>query len=152
MEQKLPQDFKEFLRLLNDREIRYLLIGGFAVGFHGYARFTDDLDVWISRDPTNAHRMVEALREFGFDVPELNEALFCAEDSMVRMGYPPVRIEVKTSISGVDFGEAEAESVIMEREGIRIPTISLHHLKENKRASGRHKDLDDLEHLPETDP
>ena len=151
MEPKLPPDFKEFLRLLNAKGIRYLLVGGFAVGFHGYARFTDDLDVWIARDPGNSRKMVEALREFGFDVPELNESLFSAEDSMVRMGYPPVRIEVKTSVSGVEFDEAEAESVVMHREGVRIPTISLHHLRQNKLASGRHKDLDDLEHLPESD-
>ena len=136
--------------MLNAKGIKYLLIGGFAVGYHGYARYTDDLDVWISRDPENARKMVEVLREFGFDVPELNEALFMSEVSMVRMGYPPVRIEVKTSISGVDFDEAVEDRVIMRREGLVIPTISLQHLKQNKRASGRHKDLDDLEHLPES--
>ena len=74
-----------------------------------------------------------------------------SEDSMVRMGYPPVRIEVKTSISGVEFAEAFAARVVMRREGLVIPTISLQHLKQNKRASGRHKDLDDLEHLPDSD-
>jgi hypothetical protein len=96
-------------------------------------------------------KMVDALREFGFDVPELNEALFMSEDSMIRMGYPPVRIEVKTSIAGAEIDEAIGAHVVTRREELVIPTINLQQLIQNERASRRHKELDDLERLPESD-
>src|SRR3989338_2983408 len=145
IEIELPPDFKEFLRLLNAHRVEYLLIGGYAVGYHGYPRATNDLDIWIAIHPTNAQNMVAALQEFGFGMPDLTSDLFLREGSIVRMGIPPVRIEVATTISGVAFEECYSQRITERIEGIEVDLISLHHLKVNKQAAGRHKDLDDLE-------
>jgi phage replication-related protein YjqB (UPF0714/DUF867 family) len=144
---ELPLDFKEFLSLLSAHRVMYLVIGGYAVGYHGYPRATNDLDIWIASDPENAERMVAVLREFGFDLPELSASLFLQEKNIVRMGIPPMRIEIITTISGASFDEAYAERVTDTIAGVEVDLISLRHLKINKKASGRHKDLDDLEHL-----
>ena len=144
----LPPDFKEFLKLLNKNSVEYLLIGGYAVGYYGYVRATADMDVWIATNVENATRAVSALREFGFDLPESTAELFLKPDNVARMGVPPFRIEMLTSISGVAFAEAYAERITDTIDGIAVSIISLHHLKINKKASGRLKDLADLEHLP----
>ena len=148
MELALPPDFKEFLRLLRAHGVEYLLIGGYAVSYHGYARATQDLDVWVAISPPNAERVVAALREFGFGVSDLSPDLFLRERSVVRMGVPPMRVEVVTTISGVRFEQCYPERVTDILDGVEVTLIGLHHLKANKRASGRHRDLDDLEHLP----
>jgi len=145
----LPSDFKEFLRLLDATESKYLIVGGYAVGYHGYPRSTGDMDVWIESTDENAERVVEALKEFGFDVPRLSPSLFVDPDRVIRLGHPPLRIEVLTSLTGVSFLECYSSHVVEEMEdGVPIHFIGLEKLKENKRASGRHKDLDDLENLP----
>ena len=144
----LPPDFREFLRLLNAHQVEYLLIGGYAVAYHGYPRATAEMDIWIATHPRNAAQVVAALKEFGFDVPELSVELFQTENQIVRMGKPPVRIEIVTGISGVNFAECYAARVIHVLDGLEVSLISLHHLKLNKRAAGRYKDLDDLENLP----
>lgn len=144
----LPKDFKEFLNLLNSKNLKYLLIGGYAVAYHGYPRSTNDMDIWIAVDPGTANQMVEAIRDFGFSTPQLSHDLFLKEKNVVRMGVPPMRIEILTSISGVSFGECYAERVVDEIDGQEVNIISLKHLKANKKASGRHKDLDDFENLP----
>ncbi len=143
----IPGDLREFLQLLNVHAVRYLLIGGYAVGFHGYVRATGDMDVWVSAAPENADKVVSALRDFGFDVPELSGDLFTEPGNVVRLGEPPFRIEVLNQISGVSFDECYAARVVGTVDGIEVPIISLEHLRRNKAASGRHKDLDDLEHL-----
>jgi len=148
MDIALPPDFKEFLRFLNAHDVDYLLIGGYAVGYHGYPRATHDMDVWIGVNRVNATRLVSALRAFGFDLPELSETLFLKENNIVRMGVSPIRIEILTGISGVDFDTCYAERVVDTIDGTPVNVIALHHLKANKKASGRHKDLDDLENLP----
>ena len=144
----LPPDFKEFLKLLNTHKVKYLLIGGYAVGYHGYPRATNDIDIWIAVSPVNATRIIEALKEFGFHSSVLQEALLLQEGKMVRMGFPPVRIELLTRISGVTFEECYADRIVDQIDDIEVSLINLPHLKQNKRASGRHKDLDDLENLP----
>jgi predicted nucleotidyltransferase len=144
----LPPDFREFLRLLNAHRVEYLLIGGYAVAYHGYPRATADMDIWIATHPRNAAQVVAALKEFGFDVPELSAELFQTENQIIRMGNPPVRIEIATGISGVNFAECYAARVIDVLDGLEVSLISLHDLKLNKRAAGRYKDLDDLENLP----
>jgi len=145
---QLPQDFKIFLQLLNDKKVEYLLIGGYAVGYHGYPRATVDMDVWIAIKSENAEKIVLVLREFGFDVPELSAELFLIEDQVIRMGVPPLQLEILTTISGVGFEECYAERVIDKIDDIDVNVISLRHLKINKQTSGRHKDLNDLENLP----
>jgi len=144
---RLPPEFKEFLKLLNSHEVEYLLIGGYAVGYHGYPRATADMDLWVAIHQENAEKLVAVLKAFGFDVPELSVNLFLKENQIVRMGIPPMRIELLTTISGVSFEECYSERIADMIDGIEISIISLKHLKLNKRVSGRHKDLDDLEHL-----
>jgi hypothetical protein len=147
MEPELANDYKEFLRLLRAHGVEYLLIGGWAVGYYGYPRATYDLDVWIAMSPANADRVMKALTDFGFDVPELSTDLFLQPDKIVRMGVEPKRIEVMTSISGVEFGECYRERLETTLNDVPVSLISLRHLKINKRASGRLKDLADLESL-----
>lgn len=148
MDIELPLDFKEFLKLLDENDVAYLLIGGYAVGYYGYPRATNDMDVWIAMQPVNAERMVTALRDFGFDLPELTADLFLQKNSIVRLGVPPMRLEIMTGISGVEFDACYAEREKGTIDGISVSIISLRKLKINKRASGRYKDLNDLEHLP----
>ena len=145
----LPHDFREFLRLLNEHQVEYLIIGGYAVAYHGYPRATADMDIWVAVRPQNAERLVAALKAFGLDVPELSPELFLKPGEIIRMGSPPVRIEIATSISGVAFDECYAARVSDELDGVPVNLINLAHLKINKKTAGRHKDLDDLEHLPQ---
>lgn len=145
---QLPPDFKEFLKLLKEHEVAYLLIGGYAVGYHGYPRATADLDIWVAIHPHNAEKIVTALKAFGFNVPELSKDLFLRKDQIVRMGVPPVRLEIVTTISGVEFDECYQERIVDILDGVEVNLIDLKHLKVNKKASGRHKDLNDLENLP----
>ncbi len=144
----LPPDFKEFLKLLNAHHVEYLLIGGYAVAYHGYPRATADMDIWIATHPQNTDKVVTVLKEFGFDLPELTSELFQKKNQIIRMGVPPVRIEIATTISGVTFGECYASRVVDVLDDVEVNVIDLVHLKINKKAAGRHKDLDDLENLP----
>ena len=142
---RLPPDFKEFLKLLNSNEVEYLLIGGYAVGYYGYPRPTGDMDIWIARTPHNAQKVVDALQEFGFTCPE---EVLLEENKVVRMGVPPFRLEILTTISGVEFRTCYAERLRVVLDEIEVSLISLPHLKLNKKASARSKDITDLENLP----
>jgi hypothetical protein len=144
----LPPDFREFLKSLSSHRVEYLLIGGYAVGLHGFPRATADLDVWVAITPENAARIVDALREFGFGTPDLKPSLFLVEDKVVRMGVPPLRIDILTSIEGVQFAECYRRRQVISIGDLELPVISLADLKANKSATGRHQDLTDLEHLP----
>jgi len=151
MDLALPDDFKEFLRLLRLHGVDYLLIGGYAVGYYGYPRATGDLDVWIAQTADNAERVVSVLQAFGFGVSELTGALFLRQGSMVRLGNAPLRIEILTGVSGVSFDDCYRERNEVVIDGVEVAVISLPCLRTNKQASGRLKDLDDLLHLPPTD-
>ncbi|MFH0909359.1 MAG: hypothetical protein V1929_11400 [bacterium] len=144
----LPKDFKEFLKLLGSKRVKYLLIGGYAVGYHGFPRATADMDIWIALNPQNATKAMEALKTFGFGQEELTAELFQKKDQIIRMGRPPFRIEVLTGISGVEFEACYKRRVVDTIDGVKINIINLQDLKRNKKASGRHKDLEDLQHLP----
>lgn len=144
----LPPDFKEFLKLLNAHQVEYLLIGGHAVAYHGYPRATADMDIWVAGHPENARKILAVIKAFGFDSAKLTVELFLKEGQLFRMGVPPVRIEIATSISGVTFEECYAERVVDVLDDINVNLINLAHLKANKKAAGRHKDLNDLENLP----
>ena len=100
MDIELPFDFKEFLKLLNEKKVSYLLIGGYAVGYHGYPSATNDMDIWIALHPDNAERVVKALEEFGFNLPELKPELFLKKNAIIRIGVPPVRLEISTAYPG----------------------------------------------------
>lgn len=148
--QMLPDDFKEFLKLLHDHGVEYLLIGGYAVGYHGYPRTTADIDVWVAISTENAEKLVAVFNEFGMRTAKINTALFTNPGNIVRMGLAPVRIEVLNDIDGVNFPSCFSHRLPVEIDGVEVNLISLADLRANKLASGRHKDLDDLEHLPET--
>ncbi|MCP4451340.1 MAG: hypothetical protein GY809_07760, partial [Planctomycetes bacterium] len=100
---ELPQDFKEFLKLLNDLKVKYLLVGGYAVGYYGYPRATADIDIWIAVAPDNAQNVLQAFHQFGMKSPDLSVDTFQLDDKIIRMGLPPMRIEIMTSIDGVVF-------------------------------------------------
>ncbi|HVF22322.1 MAG TPA: hypothetical protein VM941_04570 [Pyrinomonadaceae bacterium] len=142
---QLPPDFKEFLKLLNSRNVEYLIVGGYAVGYHGYPRPTGDLDIWISNTRENAERALGALHEFGFSC---SVELLQQDNQLVRMGVSPFRLEIITTIDGVIFADCYVERVRGELDGIEVNLISLAKLRENKKASGRTKDIMDLENLP----
>lgn len=148
MEMRLPPDFKEFLRLLGQHGVRYLLIGGYAVNYYGYPRATGDIDVWIELDPENARRVADAVREFGFDTPDVTPEVFMQEGRIIRMGHAPVRIEILNLLSGVSFEECYPHRVETTIDDVNVTVIGLAGLKQNKRASARHKDLEDVKRLP----
>ena len=143
----LPQDFKELLQLLNSKQIEYLIVGGYAVAFYGYPRTTGDMDIWIAISQNNASKTVEALEEFGFNTPKLKKTLFLKKGKNIRMGNPPLRIEILTSIDGVEFSECYKNKKTVKIDGTKMNFISLSDLKKNKKSSGRYQDLADLEHL-----
>ncbi len=147
---KLPPDFKEFLSLLHTHRVKYLLVGGYAVAAHGYPRFTGDMDVWIQTNTVNAENVLKVCREFGFDVPNLRVELFTDPKQMTRMGHPPLRIEILNSVSGLSFDAAWENRINEVWDGVPVFLISLEDLRTNKLASGRLKDLADLENLPES--
>ncbi len=143
----LTKDFRDFLQCLNGRGVEFLVIGGHAVAFHGYPRATADLDVWVAVNPANASLLVAALKDFGFDVPDLTPELFLQADRIIRMGVAPNRIEIQTGIDGVKFSDCYPRRVTAELDGLPVHFISLSDLKTNKAASGRNKDLADLDNL-----
>jgi hypothetical protein len=144
----LPPDFKEFLQLLDKHQVDYLLIGGYAVGYHGYPRATGDMDIWVAINPENADKLVVVLAAFGFEATDISAELFLQPNNVIRMGVPPLRLEILTTISGVEFADAYAHRISETIDGVVVNIISLELLKANKRASGRFKDLSDLENLP----
>lgn len=147
MDLPLPPDFKEFLQLLASERIEYLLVGGYAVGYHGYPRPTGDLDIWIAMEPANAARMLTVLAKFGFAHAGATEQTFLTAGQIVRMGVPPVRIEVLNSISGVNFAECRSRAIQALVDGVLVWIIHREDLIANKRAAGRNKDLNDVTHL-----
>lgn len=124
------------------------MIGGYAVSFHGYPRATIDLDIWVGMTPENADRLQQVLIDFGFAVPGLNRNLFLVNDKIIRMGTPPLQVKILTTIAGVSFEDCFPNRIQDLVDGIPTNLISLEDLKTNKKASGRHKDLSDLEYLP----
>jgi hypothetical protein len=145
---ELPPDLNEFLRLLNSHDVEYLLVGGYAVGLHGYPRTTGDMDVWVNATPENASKLVGALIEFGYAAANLSPAPFTDPSKIVRLGVPPVCIDLIMTISGADFASSYARRKLDESTGTPVSLISLEDLKANNKAAGRPKDIDDLNYLP----
>ncbi len=145
--EKLNENFTDFLKLLNEHNVTYLLIGGYAVGYHGYVRATGDLDIYYDRTKQNSEALVLVFKKFGFDLPNLTNELFLEENKIVRIGVPPLRLEVMNSISGVKFKEIYEKRIDVDIAGLIIPVIDLESLLINKKASGRSKDITDIEEL-----
>jgi len=143
----LNPDFKEFIALLNKNNVRYLVVGGYAVAFHGHPRYTKDLDLWIWMDKKNAESLLKTLEEFGFGSVDLSVEDFLNPDNIIQLGYPPNRIDLMTAPKGVEFDACYQSKITIEIEGTKINLIDLENLKKNKKATGRNQDLADLEHL-----
>ncbi|HFQ94348.1 MAG TPA: hypothetical protein ENK32_10085 [Anaerolineae bacterium] len=143
----LTQDFKEFVQSLNDNDVRYLIVGGYAVAFHGHPRYTKDMDIWIWLDPKNAENIIKALEQFGFSSLGLTSDDFLEPGMIIQLGYPPNRIDLITDLVGVDFESCYPVRVEEVIDGVVLPFIDRDNLKKNKKASGRYQDLADLENL-----
>jgi hypothetical protein len=144
---KLPKDLREFIELLNSKGVRYVIVGGYAVAYHGHPRFTGDIDLYVEPSADNAARILAVLHAFGFGELELSAQDFTNPDSIVQLGRPPNRIDLLTSISGVPFENVWQGRVFSQLDGLPVAFINKEHLLQNKRASGRPKDLADLAEL-----
>ncbi len=144
----LDPNFKEFINLLHSEGVRYLLLGGYAVNYHGYHRFTGDIDLWIAIDAANANRVSAALQKFGFSAEAVKPELFTEAGRVHMFGRKPLRIDLLTGPSGVEFEECYRRRIVDSLDGVSLSIISLADLRCNKSASGREKDLLDLKGLP----
>ncbi len=143
----LNKDFKEFVELLNSTRVEYLIVGGYALAAHGRPRYTGDLDIWIRSAEDNVDKVLDVLARFGFGSLGLKRDDFLRPGAIVQLGYPPSRIDLLTSIDGVEFDASYSRRVTVNISGIDLPIIGLDEFRANKRAAGRAKDLADLESL-----
>lgn len=143
----LAHDFADLLRAFIDHEVRFLIIGAYALAVHGRPRATGDLDLWVDATPENAARTMRALQAFGAPLADLREADLATPGVVFQIGIAPVRIDILTSVSGVSFGEAWPARVAAEFAGVDVPVIGKAHLIANKRALGRPRDVVDVQEL-----
>lgn len=144
---ELANDFIEFIELLNNHKVEYMIVGGYAVMAHGQPRYTEDFDIWIKPSDVNAEKMMVVLKEFGFVLKGLSKEDFEVEDMVVQLGYPPLRIDLMGSISGVTFDEAFPHKILRKIGQIEMNFIGLNELVRNKETTGRKKDIVDAEQL-----
>ena len=147
----LNRDFKEFAESLNACGVEYLVVGGYALAAHGHPRYTGDIDFWVSPAAGNLERVILALQRFGFGSLGLTTADF-VPDTVIQLGQPPRRIDLMTCIDGADFGACWSRRETLRLDGVDLPFIGLEDFKANKRATGRLKDLADLEALEPPKP
>jgi len=145
---ELAPDFKEFLNLLNTHHVKYLLVGGYAVALHGYPRATNDIDIWVEKCQDNAEKLVRVFCQFGFSSSSIDASAFLDKNRILRVGLPPICIDVLMSVSGLDFATCFARHSKELLDGVSINLLSREDLETNKNASGRLKDLSDIENLP----
>lgn len=145
---QLAPDFKDFLSLCLSHEVRFMIIGGYAVVHYSRPRYTGDLDIWVDASMDNAKRVVAALNDFGLTGPDVTTTMITDQNQIIRMGFEPMRLELFTRIPGLDFNECYQRRTEAKIGSINIPFLSLQDLKINKLATGRPKDLQDLEELP----
>jgi predicted nucleotidyltransferase len=144
----LLPDFLELLRYLSEERVEYLIVGGMAVNYYGYHRSTGDLDIWVSVTPENQDRLAAALRKFGFSAQAVAKRPLLEKPKFLRIGQPPLRVEIHSEISGVQFEDCYAHAETCSISGIDVRMIGLRDLRINKLAAGRKKDQADLESLP----
>ncbi len=148
---RLNRDFSEFISCCVARDVRFLIVGGYAVAAHGHPRYTKDLDVWVWVDPENASRLLDALDDFGFGSVGLRATDLLEPDAVIQLGYPPKRIDLLTGVDGVSFEPCYTARMMVDIDGASVPFIDLANLRRNKRASGRPQDLADLAALEDPD-
>ncbi len=144
---KLSQDFQDLLVLLNQHSVRYLVVGGYATSIHAVPRYTKDIDIWVERSPENAKALLAALHAFGFGSLGLTPDDFQADDTIVQLGYEPNRVDLLTSLKGVEFAPCFERRLEAEVEGILVPFIASCDLISNKTSVGRSQDIADIEQL-----
>jgi predicted nucleotidyltransferase len=143
----LNEDYKEMLQCLLEENVKFLLVGAYAVAVHGYPRATKDIDFFVWATPANASSLMKALIKFGASLDKISESDFSSKGIVLQIGNSPRRIDIITSVSGVDFEKAYSNRQTVVLEGLEVPVISLQDLIVNKRASGRTQDLADVEKL-----
>jgi predicted nucleotidyltransferase len=143
----LNEDYRDMLRALADEEVRFLLVGAYAMAAHGYPRATMDIDIWVMPSPGDADAVLRALRLFGAPLHDLTRTDLETEGTVFQIGVPPRRIDIITTASGLQFDQAFARSTVVNIEGIEVHIPSVEDLIRNKRASGKTKDLADAEAL-----
>ena len=144
---ELDKDFKEFIELLNEHEVKYLVIGGYAVNFHGYPRYTKDIDFWFWMNEPNIEKLIKAIIEFGFGGLQLSSEDFMNPENIVQLGYEPYRIDLLVDIEGIDFKECYDRRTDAELDGVEVQFLSLEDLIMTKKKAGRLQDLADAEQL-----
>ncbi len=140
-------DFKEFIQSLNIHDVRYLIVGGYAVAHHGHPRYTKDLDVWIDCTSENALNIILALKDFGFGSLNLEPEDFLIPNQTIQLGCPPRKIDILTSVSGIVFDDCFDSRIVTKIDEVYANYIDLDNLLKNKKASGRPQDLADLDNL-----
>jgi hypothetical protein len=148
---QLDPDFRDFVELFIANEVRFLIVGGYAVAAHGLPRYTGDLDAWVWVDSENASRVLRSLEAFGFADLGLSVEDFKQADRVVQLGYPPYRIDILTSIEGVEFNDAWTRRVVIDLDGVEVPFIGRDDLIANKRTAGRPQDIADVQRLTSQD-
>lgn len=143
----LNKDFKEFIGLLHSNGVEFLIVGAHALAAHGRPRYTGDIDIWVRPHRENIDRLITALDAFGFGSLGISAQDFAEPQAMVQLGYPPARIDLMTTIDGVAFAEAYEHRSTFDAGGMALPVISIDDLIRNKLATGRSKDLADVEAL-----
>lgn len=143
----LDPDFEDFIQFLNQYEVDYMIVGGYAMAFHGSPRYTGDLDIWIDISESNAEKMILVITAFGFASLGFEKKDFLKENLINQIGYPPLRIDILTNIDGIDFKEAYSKKQVIEIEDLKANYIGLRDLIQNKKASGREKDIVDVNTL-----
>ena len=142
------EHFRDFIQALNEQQVEYVLVGGMAVILHGYVRTTGDMDIWVNKTKLNYQRLVKAYTQFGMPLFDMTESAFLSDQYDVwSIGAPPVKIEVMTAVKGLNFNETFETAQVYEEGGLRIRFIDVDHLIKAKKASGRFRDLDDIEQL-----
>lgn len=141
------QDFKDFVKLLTENKVEYLIVGGYAVGVHGYPRYTGDLDIWINNSDENAKRILKCVNDFGFSSYNLKLTDFTKDGRIVQLGYPPIRIDIINLVDGVKFSECYKNKKIVKIDDLDVNFIGYDDLIKNKKATSRPRDIDDIQNL-----
>lgn len=146
-------DFRDFIQALNNHDVEYILVGGYAVILHGYRRVTGDMDIWVKRTKENYAKLTRAFVEFRLPLFDMTEEKFLDIETadVFSFGRPPVGIDIITELKGVQFDEAFSHSQIFDENGLKIRFLHLDNLIQAKKAAGRYKDLDDVEKLTSED-
>ena len=143
----LNSDYSDMLRTLSECDVKFILVGGYALGALGYPRATLDIDFWVMPSPENASSLIRALEHFGAPLSNISETDFMTEGTIFQIGVVPRRIDIITKIDGVSFADAYPRAEVVDLAGLPVHVLSLQDLLANKRASGRPKDLLDVQLL-----